>query len=46
MEKIQIEGYTQDEGGYIKNGVKVTDFILGVKKLSLGRRECASTNLL
>ena len=37
MEKIQIEGYTQDEGCYIKNGVKVTDFILGVKKIIFGK---------
>lgn len=33
MKNIQMNGYTQGEGGYVRDGIEVTDFILGVKKI-------------
>lgn len=33
MRNIQMNGYTQGERCYVRDGIEVTDFILGVKKI-------------
>lgn len=37
MKKMQVNGYAQDEGCYVIDGIQVTDFVLSVKKIIFGK---------
>lgn len=39
MKNMQVNGYAQDEGCYVIDGIQVTDFVLSVKKIIFGKEE-------